>query len=91
MSTCGQVLEKCPNNCTAFIQRKNMDKHLKFCVIRDSTTTASGLKDVSFLNDRLNTMEEDLTYLRKELNEELKMRFEMISDLGQLKKRNQVS
>lgn len=69
-----------------------MDKHLKFCVIRDSTTAAaSGLKDISFLNDRLNTVEEDLTYLRKELNEELKMRYEMISDLGQLKKRNQVN
>lgn len=67
-----------------------MDKHLKFCVIRDSTAS-NGQKDTSLFNDRLNTMEEDLTYLRKELNEELKMRYEMISDLGQLKKRNQVN
>lgn len=67
-----------------------MDKHMKFCVIRDSTAS-NGLKEASLFNDRLNIMEEDLTYLRKELNEELKMRFEMISDLGQLKKRNQVN
>lgn len=87
--TCGKVLEKCPNDCTAFIQRKNMDKHLKFCVIRDSTSPKGG-KDSIFLNERLKSMEEDLSYLRKELNEEIKMRYELISDLGQLKKRNQV-
>lgn len=67
-----------------------MDKHLKFCVIRDSKSP-NGIKDSSQFNDRLSTMEEDLMYLRKELNEEIKMRYELISDLGHLKKRNQVS
>lgn len=66
-----------------------MDKHLKFCVIRDSTKP-NGSKDESLSNERLSAIEENLTYLRKELNEEIRMRYELISDLGNLKKRNQV-
>lgn len=71
-----------------------MDKHLKCCVIRDSTKP-NGSKDDSLniaLNDeKLKAIEEDLSYLRKELNEEIRMRYDLISDLGNLKKRNQVS
>ncbi len=63
---------------------------MKFCVIRDSTAP-NGSKDASSNNeDRLKAMEEDLSYLRRELNEESRMRYELISDLGNLKRRNQV-
>lgn len=66
-----------------------MEKHLKFCVIRDSTAP-NGSKDSSPSNEKLAAIEENLSYLRKELNEEIRMRYELISDLGTLKKRNQV-
>lgn len=66
-----------------------MDKHLKFCVIRDSTVP-NGSKDAALNNERLKAIEENLSFLRKELNEEIRMRYELISDLGNLKKRNQV-
>lgn len=43
------------------------------------------------VNERLMSIEENLTFLRKALNEEIRMRHDMIVELGQLKKRNQVT
>lgn len=62
---------------------------MKFCVIRDSTVP-NGSKEAALSNERLRAIEEDLNFMRKELNEEIRMRFELITDLGNLKKRNQV-
>lgn len=101
MSTCGQVLEKCPNKCEAFVQRKDMEDHLLHCRkrLKQNDSSASKNRDVSdvrlsFDNDtsdvRLSLMEENLVHLREQLNSEIQMRHQLIADLGGLKKRNQV-
>ena len=84
--TCGQVLEKCRHNCLSYIQRRNMDKHLKVCSKRPQINGLNG----DFNDEKLSVMEENLMFLRKSLNEEIQMRHEMIGELGNLKKRNQV-
>jgi hypothetical protein len=91
--TCGQVLEKCPYNCLSYIQRKNMDTHLRVCSKRGQTK-ANGAQieiDLELTNERLSSVEESLMSLRKALNEEIQMRHDMIGDLGVLKRRNQVN
>lgn len=89
--TCGQVLEKCPYNCMSYIQRKNIDKHKKSCTKRNEQPqlVENGSMDIS--NERLSAIEENLTFLRKSLNEEIRMRHDMIVELGHLKKRNQIT
>lgn len=82
---CGQVLEKCPNNCLSYIQRKNMERHLKFCTKRIKNGTEDSDNDT-----RISLLEENLMHLRKILNEEIKMRHNVIVDLGDLKRHNQV-
>lgn len=90
--TCGQVLEKCSYNCLAYIQRKNMDKHLKVCSKRPQASIQNGLQreNSEMSNDKMSMLEENLMFLRKSLNEEIQMRHDMIEELGSLKKRNQV-
>jgi hypothetical protein len=69
-----------------------MDKHLKNCAKRDLAPQFSPTRDDAVLvGERLASMEENLTFLRKSLNEEIQMRHDMIGELGHLKKRNQVS
>jgi hypothetical protein len=86
------VLEKCPFNCLSYIQRKNIDKHLKVCS-RRSQVTQNGHKsetNAELIPERLSMIEENLMFLRKSLNEEIQMRLEVIGELGSLKRRNQV-
>jgi hypothetical protein len=69
-----------------------MDKHIKSCTKRDTTMApAYELNITEHLNQRLVSMEENLTFLRKSLNEEIQMRHDLIVEMGTLKKRNQVS
>lgn len=87
-------MEKCSFNCLAYIQRKNMDKHLKVCSKRSSKPFPNGLKsetDAEMAVERLLSVEESLIMLRKSLNEEIQMRHDLIGELGTLKKRNQVT
>jgi len=67
-----------------------MESHVKNCVKREekSVPAQNGSDDIQ--NERLMAIEENLTFLRKSLNEEIRMRYEMIGELGHLKKRNQV-
>lgn len=90
--TCGQVLEKCPFNCLSYIQRKNMDKHLKVCTKRSQPINEEKKTetDADMTTERLSSMEENLMFLRKALNEEIQMRHDVIGELGSLKRRNQV-
>lgn len=88
--TCGQVLEKCPFNCLSYIQRKNMDKHVKVCSKRTSPVPMESKSDESLMSERLSLIEENLMFLRKTVNGEIQMRNDMIGDLGNIKKRNQV-
>ncbi|KAL7032129.1 hypothetical protein ACKWTF_007230 [Chironomus riparius] len=89
--TCGQVLEKCPYNCLSYIQRKNMDNHVKNCVKRDEKSVPVQNVADDIQNERLMSIEENLTFLRKSLNEEIRMRHDLIVELGHLKKRNQIT
>lgn len=90
MSTCGQVLEKCSYNCLAYIQRKNMDEHLKVCSKRGLQKGQRVVSDRELAAERLASVEENLMFLRKALNEEIQMRHDVIGELGSLKRRNQV-
>lgn len=68
-----------------------MDKHLKSCTKRELTTAQlNSTQDAEIMVERVSSMEENLTFLRKSLNEEIQMRHDMIVELGHLKKRNQV-
>lgn len=70
-----------------------MEKHLKVCVKRPQAPVQNGLRrDVDSIaeNGKLSMLEDNLTFLRKSLNEEIQMRHDMIEELGSLKKRNQV-
>lgn len=75
----------------AYIQRKNMDRHKKGCVKREEKSVLLQSISNDVPNDRLAAIEENLTFLRKSLNEEIRMRHDMIVELGHLKKRNQVA
>lgn len=69
-----------------------MDKHLKVCARRSGKTPVNGqLNDGEMAVERLLLMEENVTSLRKSLNEEIQMRHDMIGELGSLKRRNQVT
>lgn len=86
------MLEKCPLNCLSYIQRKNMDKHLMVCPKRSQFPMNGGKKEgLSEIDSkRLSAIEENLMLMRKALNEEIQMRHDVIGELGNLKRRNQV-
>lgn len=67
-----------------------MDKHVKSCVKRDEKSIPFPKVSDDIQNERLMAIEENLTFLRKSLNEEIRMRHDMLVELGHLKKRNQV-
>lgn len=70
-----------------------MDKHLTVCTKRNSRNPLNRQKseaDAELAVERLSLIEENLTSLRKSLNEEIQMRLEMIGEFGSLKRRNQV-
>lgn len=62
-----------------------MERHLKFCTKRIKNGTEDSDNDT-----RISLLEENLMHLRKILNEEIKMRHNVIVDLGDLKRHNQV-
>lgn len=72
-----------------------MEKHLKVCSKRSQPgTMQNGGKttlDAELATERLLSVEEDLMFLRKALNEEIQMRHDIIGELGSLKRRNQVN
>lgn len=67
-----------------------MDNHVKNCVKRDEKSVPVQNVADDIQNERLMSIEENLTFLRKSLNEEIRMRHDLIVELGHLKKRNQV-
>lgn len=86
-------MEKCPYNCVSYIQRKHMDQHVKTCPKR-SSMILNGIQsdiDLATLGERLSLIDENLSSMRKALNEEIQMRHEIIGELGGLKRQNQVS
>ncbi|XP_059617427.1 TNF receptor-associated factor 3 [Phlebotomus argentipes] len=92
--SCGQVLEKCPNHCHAYVQRKNLEAHLKECPKTTKATNGSSFVTSQSLNDvenRLLVLEQDIQTFRSALNEEIRQRLHLITDIGALKRRNEVT
>ncbi|XP_004520905.1 TNF receptor-associated factor 3 [Ceratitis capitata] len=89
---CGQVLEQCPNNCNAFVPRIRMRTHLKECPrARSQQPQSNSLERLDqFMDNRLTQFEKDLSALRSVLNEEIGQRLHLITDVGNLRKYNQV-
>ncbi|XP_055371368.1 TNF receptor-associated factor 5 [Condylostylus longicornis] len=94
---CGQVLEKCPQSCEVYVQRKRMRNHLRECpkvIKRNSSTNISTNENqnetTEFIN-RISVLEQDINALRSVLNEEIKQRLHLITDVGSLRKHNQIS
>ncbi|XP_052849944.1 TNF receptor-associated factor 3 isoform X1 [Drosophila gunungcola] len=93
---CGQVLEECPNGCQAFIPRIRMRSHLKECP-RTNLQSLNGQR-MSVSMDRLDrqsdqrllVIEQDVGTIRSVLNEEIRQRLHLITDVGNIRKQNQV-
>lgn len=69
-----------------------MNQHVKTCAKR-SSMILNGINsdvDLTTLGVRLSQIDENLTSMRKSLNDEIEMRHEIIGELGGLKRQNQV-
>lgn len=99
ITKCGQVLENCPNNCNAYVQRRRIETHLKDCPkspqssidVYNTPVTNGLLSDDDGFQNRLLILEQDIRSLRSTLNEEIRQRHRLISDVGGLRKRNIVA
>ncbi|KAH8385227.1 hypothetical protein KR200_011151 [Drosophila serrata] len=94
---CGQVLEECPKGCLAFIPRIRMRSHLKECP-RAKQQLSNGQRlsasmdrlDQQQSDHRLQALEQDVGTIRSVLNEEIRQRLHLITDVGNIRKQNQV-
>lgn len=73
-----------------------MDRHLKTCPKREPAVQPKqnghdNSSNSDLVVERLALIEENLLTMRKSLNEEIQMRHSMISELGNVKKRNQIN
>ncbi|KAH8304507.1 hypothetical protein KR059_011392 [Drosophila kikkawai] len=96
---CGQVLEECPKGCLAFIPRIRMRSHLKECprakqqqqLLNGQRLSASMDRlDQQQSDHRLQALEQDVGTIRSVLNEEIRQRLHLITDVGNIRKQNQV-
>ncbi|EDW08045.2 TNF receptor-associated factor 3 isoform X2 [Drosophila mojavensis] len=92
---CGQVLEECPNSCNVFIPRIRMRSHLKECQRgkhqqKMQRLTASMERLDQFADHRVQVLEQDISTIRSVLNEEIRQRLHLITDVGNIRKHNNV-
>ncbi|EDW65624.2 TNF receptor-associated factor 3 [Drosophila virilis] len=90
---CGQVLEECPNSCNVFIPRIRMRSHLKECPRSKQhlqRMSASMERLDQHADHRVQVLEQDITTIRSVLNEEIRQRLHLITDVGNIRKHNQV-
>ncbi|TDG39576.1 hypothetical protein AWZ03_014002 [Drosophila navojoa] len=92
---CGQVLEQCPNSCNVFIPRIRMRSHLKECQRGNhqqkmQRLTASMERLDQFADHRVQVLEQDISTIRSVLNEEIRQRLHLITDVGNIRKNNHV-
>ncbi|KAH8366521.1 hypothetical protein KR084_000120 [Drosophila pseudotakahashii] len=99
---CGQVLEECPNGCQAFIPRIRMRSHQKECPRTSQQNQNQNQNHVSNRmsvsmdrldrqsDQRLLVIEQDVGTIRSVLNEEIRQRLHLITDVGNIRKQNQV-
>lgn len=86
---CEKSLQMCPNNCVAFIQRKNLDEHLKECPknLPKSQSNDGTDDDDGFDFEQLySELEKNIGLLRSCLQEEIRQRHRLIIDVGALRK-----
>lgn len=86
---CGQILERCPNKCVAYVERKLIADHLRECARVGDKSVPKVCTHPTDDDDRFSIMEENVTALRTVLNEEIRQRHRLISDVGVLRKQNQ--
>ncbi|XP_002071282.2 TNF receptor-associated factor 3 [Drosophila willistoni] len=90
---CGQVLEECPNSCQAFIPRIRMRSHLKECPRNKQHSQRMSVsmdRLDQHADHRLQVLEQDVNTIRSVLNEEIRQRLHLITDVGNIRKQNQV-
>ncbi|KPU75284.1 uncharacterized protein Dana_GF19567, isoform B [Drosophila ananassae] len=90
---CGQVLEECSNGCQAFIPRIRMRSHLKECPRSKQLQNQRGSVTMDHQEHsvhRLQVLEQDVGAIRSVLNEEIRQRLHLITDVGNIRKQNQV-
>lgn len=95
------MLEQCPNNCNAYVQRRRIETHLKDCPKSPTPSLQlynTRLETNGVINDddenyknRLSLLEQDVRALRSTLNEEIRQRHRLIYDVGGLRKHNVVA
>uniref|UniRef100_A0A7G3B0F0 Putative tnf receptor-associated factor 3 isoform x1 n=1 Tax=Lutzomyia longipalpis TaxID=7200 RepID=A0A7G3B0F0_LUTLO len=97
VKSCGQVLEKCPNNCLGYVQRKHLEAHLKECPkggtrrMDNGATNYVANQTLNDVENRMMVLEQDIQTFRSALNEEIRQRLHLITDIGALKRRNEVT
>lgn len=98
---CGQVLEECPNSCNVFVPRIRMRSHLKECPRSKQQQQQQRLSVsmerldqpqhlVAHDPHRVQVLEQDIATIRSVLNEEIRQRLHLITDVGNIRKHNQV-
>ncbi|XP_017109356.2 TNF receptor-associated factor 3 isoform X1 [Drosophila bipectinata] len=90
---CGQVLEECSNGCQAFIPRVRMRMHLKECPRYKQLQNQCGsviMDHQEHSVHRLQVLQQDVGAIRSVLNEEIRQRLHLITDVGNIRKQNQV-
>ncbi|XP_019552351.3 TNF receptor-associated factor 5 [Aedes albopictus] len=88
IADCGQILAKCSNGCGVYVALKDMDRHLNRCPAGFGEVVAAQQQDTT--GDKIRELELEIVGLRATLNEEIRQRLALITDLGQLKKRTQL-
>lgn len=90
---CGEILEKCPNKCVAYVERKLMIEHLQECPKTSTNQLTNKImknddtRQQSF--DKIFLFEQNLITLRSALNEEIRQRHRMITDVGDVRRQSQ--
>lgn len=77
LEKCGQVLQKCPNDCLAYVQRKFMEQHMLECPKKCRNLIE---------DDEYFVIEQNVGLLRSALHEEIRQRHRLITDIGTLRR-----
>lgn len=85
MEQCREKLVKCPNNCQKeYISRVELEEHLKDCDLLGNSREIKLNNELTM--DHIEQLEIDMNLMRGMLNEELKQRFHLITEIGQLRR-----
>lgn len=71
------MLQKCPNDCLAYVQRKFMEQHMLECPKKSRNLIE---------DDEYFVIEQNVGLLRSALHEEIRQRHRLITDIGTLRR-----